>query len=167
MPNVLIVAFDGLQPSQVTPELMPNLAAFGAAGVTFGNHHAVFPTVTRVNAASMVTGRYPGAHGLAANTVVFRDYDPHLVFSAMEPTLARVAAKTGRVLLAPTLGDILSRHKEEYIAIVTGTSGNAYVHNPNADRAGGATIHPRLLHAARPSRGANRQVWSVAACGAA
>ena len=144
MPNVLIVAFDGLQPSQVTPELMPNLAAFGAAGVTFADHHAVFPTVTRVNAASMVTGRYPGAHGLAANTVVFRDYDPHLVFSALEPTLARVVAKTGRVLLTPTLGDILSRFGKEYVAVVTGTSGNAYVHNPNADRAGGATIHPEF-----------------------
>ena len=151
MPTVLIVAFDGLQPSQVTRELMPNLAAFAAEGVTFGNHHAVFPTVTRANAASMVTGRYPGAHGLAANTVVFRDYDRHLAFSALEPTLALVTAKLGGILLAPTLADILARHGEEYVAVVSGTSGNAYVHNPNAERSGGATIHPefclpRALH---------------------
>ena len=68
----------------------------------------VFPSVTRINAASMVTGRYPGGHGLAANTMVARDYDPALGFSALEPTLADIGRKTGRVLLAPTLADILS-----------------------------------------------------------
>ena len=151
MSSFLIVAFDGLQPSQVTPELMPNLAAFTAQGVTFRNHHAMFPTVTRINVVSMVTGRYPGAHGLAANTVVFRDYDPHVALSALEPTLSKVAAKLGSVLLAPTLADILAAHGEEYVSVVSGTSGNAYVQNPNAERYGGATIHPdfclpRRLH---------------------
>ena len=77
MKNVLIVAFDGLQPAQVTPELMPNLSKLAAEGVTFNNNHAVFPTVTRINATTLVTGRYPGAHGLAANTLVVRDFDPY------------------------------------------------------------------------------------------
>ena len=144
MRRVIIMVFDGLQPAQVTPELMPNLTALAALGVTFANHHAVFPTVTRINAASMVTGRYPGGHGLAANTLVVRDFDPYRAFSALEPTLAEVAHKTGRVLLAPTLGDILSEHGQEYIAVGTGTTGNAYVHNPNAHRSGGATIHPEF-----------------------
>ena len=144
MNGILIFVFDGLQPDQVTPELMPNLTAFAALGVTFANHHAVFPSVTRINAASMVTGRYPGGHGLAANTLVVRDFDPYRAFSALEPILAEVACKTGRVLLAPTLGDILSEHGQEYIAVGTGTTGNAYVHNPNAHRCGGATIHPEF-----------------------
>ena len=74
--------------------------------------------------------------------MVARDYDPTLVFSALEPTLADMARKTGRVLLAPTLADILSERDMEYTAIGVGTSGNAYVHNPNADTSGGATIHP-------------------------
>ncbi len=144
MSSVLITVFDGLQPAQVTPELMPNLSAFAAEGVAFGNHHPVFPSVTRINGASMVTGRYPGAHGLTANTLVVRDFDPYLAFSALEPTLTQLAEKTGRVLLAPTLADILSRHGMEYVAIGTGTSGNAYVHNPNAEVSGGATIHPEF-----------------------
>ena len=142
MTSVLIVVFDGLQPAQIRPDLMPNLSRFADEGIFFENHHPVFPSVTRINAASMVTGRYPGGHGLAANTMVARDYDPGLVFSALEPTLADMARKTGRVLLAPTLADILSRHGLEYSAIGVGTSGNAYVHNPNADTSGGATIHP-------------------------
>ena len=142
MRSILIVAFDGLQPSQVTPRLMPNLASFTAEGVTFANHHAVFPTVTRTNAASMATGCYPGRHGLAANTVVFRDFDPDRVFSALEPTLSQVTASLGSVLLVPTIADTLAGRDEEYVAVVSGSSGNAYVHNPNAERAGGATIHP-------------------------
>ena len=142
MTSVLIVVFDGLQPAQVRAELMPNLARFASEGVLFENHHPVFPSVTRTNAASMITGRYPGGHGLAANTMVARDYDPALVFSALEPVLERIKATTGRVLLAPTLADILAPHGMEYTAIGVGTSGNAYVHNPNADAVGGATIHP-------------------------
>ncbi len=142
MPSILIAAFDGLQPSQVRPDLMPSLAHFASGGVFFENHHPVFPSVTRINAASMVTGTYSGKHGLAANTMVARDYDPTSAFSALEPTLADMARKTGRVLLAPTLADILADHGMEYTAIGVGTSGNAYVHNPRAHESGGATIHP-------------------------
>ncbi|MCY4580596.1 MAG: alkaline phosphatase family protein, partial [Chloroflexi bacterium] len=143
MRNILIVAFDGLQPAQVTPALMPNLASFVAEGVAFDHHHPVYPSVTRINAASMVTGRNPGAHGIAANILVMRDYDPHTAFSALEPTLAKVALKT-KVLLAPTLAEHLQPHGLEYVAISTGTSGNAYLHSPHAERVGGATIHPEF-----------------------
>ena len=149
--NILIVVFDGLQPSQITPELMPNLAAFADAGVTFANHHPVFPTVTRVNASSIVTGCLPGRHGLAGNTFLCRDFDAHRVIPAMEPSLQAIAEVTGKTLLVPTLAEVLGKHGLEYVAIGTGTSGNAYQHNPNAETAGGATIHPdfslpRSLH---------------------
>jgi hypothetical protein len=80
-----------------------------------GHTVGVFPTVTRTNAASMVTGRYPGGHGLAANTLVVRDFDPDCALPALEPQLAQVARKTGRMLLAPMLSDILCRHGQEYL----------------------------------------------------
>ncbi len=141
MTSVLIVVFDGLQPAQVTPKLMPNLSGMAAEGVTFLDHHAVFPTVTRSNVASMVTGHLPGSHGLTGNTLVIPEFNPHNAIGALEPTLTRVAAKTP-VLLKPTLGDILSFHGLEYVAVGSGTSGNAYLQNPNAETMGGATIHP-------------------------
>ena len=144
MTRVLIVAFDGLQPSQVRADLAPNLAAFADGGVTFARNHPVFPTVTRINVASLVTGRHPGAHGLAGNTVVMRDYDPHNILEAMEPQLSRVAERTGDVLLTPTLADILHAQGQEFIAVGVGTSGNAYVQNPRAETLGGATIHPEF-----------------------
>ena len=139
----LIVAFDGLQPAQVTSGLTPNLSEFAAEGVAFDNHHPVYPSVTRANAASIVTGRHPGGHGLAANVLAMRDVYPHAAFSAMQPSLSDVARKAP-VLFAPTLADILHQHGLEYVAIGTGTSGNAYLHNPNAERVGGATIHPEF-----------------------
>ena len=63
MPRVLIVAFDGLQPSQVRADLTPNLFNFAEGGVAFARNHPVFPTVTRINVASLVTG-----HGTPART---------------------------------------------------------------------------------------------------
>ena len=56
--------------------------------------------------------------------------------------MPRSRRRPGGALLAPTLADILASHGLEYTAIGVGTSGNAYVHNPNADAVGGATIHP-------------------------
>ena len=55
----LLIVLDGLRPDYVTPALMPNLHALGERGVVFTDHHAVYPTVTRVNAASISTGAYP------------------------------------------------------------------------------------------------------------
>lgn len=142
MTKVLVVVFDGLQPAQVNRRLMPNLAAFAASGVTFANHHAVYPSVTRANASSMVTGRHPGGHGISANTLLVPEYDANNPMPALEPQLDQLARKSERVLLVPTLAEILSRHRQEYVAIGVGTSGNAYLHNPNASTCGGATIHP-------------------------
>jgi arylsulfatase A-like enzyme len=142
MSSVLVFVFDGLQPAQVNPRLMPNLSAFAAGGVTFANHHSVFPTVTRVNSSSMVTGMNPGGHGLAGNRLVIREFDPDQHMGALEPELSRVANAGLPVLLAPTLGEVLARHGKEYVAIGVGTSGNAYLHNPTAEDSGGATIHP-------------------------
>ena len=141
MASVIIVVFDGLQPAQVTPEIMPNLARFAADGVTCQNHHAVFPTVTRANVASIVTGHHPGAHGLTGNTLVFPEFEPQRAINAMEPILAEIA-RQHPVLLQPTIGEILHRHGREFVAVGTGTSGNAYLQNSKSETTGGATIHP-------------------------
>ena len=55
MNSIIIIVFDGLQPSQINPDLTPNLYAFKNEGVFFKNHHPIFPSVTRANAASLVT----------------------------------------------------------------------------------------------------------------
>jgi arylsulfatase A-like enzyme len=142
--RVLIAAFDGLQPSQIGPARTPTIDRLARSGVTFARHHAVFPTVTRVNAASMVTGRHPGGHGLAGNTLVVREWDPHRAMPALAPQLGAVASATGRALLAPTLGEMLRPHGLTFGSVVGGTSGNAYVQHPEAARVGGAVLHPEF-----------------------
>ncbi len=144
MNSVLIVGFDGLQPAQVTPERMPNLSAFVANGVTFENHHAVYPTVTRVNVTSMLTGQQPGGHGLTGNQLVVREYDPGRSIAVFKPDLEDVFRKTGRVLLAPHLGDLLGDRGLEMVGVCIGGTGNAFLHNPNVERVGGAIVHPEF-----------------------
>jgi predicted AlkP superfamily pyrophosphatase or phosphodiesterase len=67
---ILTVFLDGLRPDQVTTQNTPNIASLIKGGVHFLNHHAVFPTETRVNVASYVTGRKPGFHGIVSNTFI-------------------------------------------------------------------------------------------------
>src|SRR5262245_46517869 len=68
-PTHLVIIVDGLRPDQVTLEVMPRLTRLGARGIVFTAHHSVFPTVTRVNASSFVTGSSPETHGLMGNEI--------------------------------------------------------------------------------------------------
>src|ERR1051326_5221885 len=65
----LVIVVDGLRPDYVTEHLMPRVYRLGRRGIVFTAHHSVFPTVTRVNASSFVTGAYPATHGLLGNTI--------------------------------------------------------------------------------------------------
>jgi len=142
--KVLVVSFDGLQPSQINKDLMPNLYGYLNDGVTFSNHHAVYPSVTRINSTSMFTGRTPGSHGIAANMVVMRDYDPNSVFSVLQPVLEQIRTKLGDVLYVKNIGDILSEAGEKFIAVGAGTTGNSFLQNPNAHKNGGAVVNPEF-----------------------
>ena len=163
MNRVVVFVFDGLQLSQVTPDLMPNLSAFAAAGVRFTNHHSVFPTVTRVNAASITTGCYPGRHGLAGNEFLDRRFDAARVLPALRDELKEMFGSTGKLLLVPNLAATLGANGEQYVAVATGPAATA-----------SCTIPTRLRWAARPytlssaSRTAyTRRYWPGTASGPA
>ena len=67
--RVIIFVWDGLRADDVTSENMPNYFALARSGVVFADHHAVYPTFTMMNAASIATGTYPGMHGFYGNVV--------------------------------------------------------------------------------------------------
>ena len=92
----------------------------------------------------MFTGRYPGSHGIAANSVVMRDFEPGLVFSVMQPILENIREKLGDVLYVENLGDILNNFGEKFIAVGAGTTGNSFLQNPNAHKNGGAVVNPEF-----------------------
>ena len=137
----LLVVLDGLRPDYVTPALMPNLHALGERGVVFANHHAVYPTVTRVNAASISTGAYPETHGLMGNAVFFPAVDPTRFLSTSErDNLLRIEeVEGGRLLTAPTLGERLQGAGLRMLVASAGSSGSSYLLNHTV--AGGGIIH--------------------------
>jgi arylsulfatase A-like enzyme len=67
--NVLLFVADGLRPGMINEQTTPAMAALLKRGVTFSNTHAVFPTLTTVNAASIATGHMPGDTGDFGNAI--------------------------------------------------------------------------------------------------
>ena len=67
--RVIVFVWDGLRMDDLTPEITPNYFALARSGVVFADHHAVYPTFTMMNSASIATGTYPGVHGFYGNVV--------------------------------------------------------------------------------------------------
>jgi arylsulfatase A-like enzyme len=67
--RVIVFVWDGLRTDDLTPEITPNYFALVRSGVVFADHHAVYPTFTMMNSASIATGTYPSAHGFYGNVV--------------------------------------------------------------------------------------------------
>jgi hypothetical protein len=61
--------WDGLRADDFTPDIAPNYFALARSGIVFADHHAVYPTFTMMNSASIATGAYPGVHGFYGNVV--------------------------------------------------------------------------------------------------
>lgn len=125
-PKVLVVVFDGLRLDHVTPNLAPNLAGFAAAGVTLPNTASAFPSETRVQVTTVMTGHPPAGHGVMANAF----YDRRLNFdSAMDTSDTRRMTEAekiyGRLIGAHHLGELLWGAGKRFAAVTTGKIGNA------------------------------------------
>ena len=126
----LVIVVDGLRPDYVTPEVMPRLVRLGQRGIVFRSHHAVFPTVTRVNASSFVTGAYPETHGLLGNTIYIPKANATKGLDTGErANLEAVERAEGRLLTAPTLSEMLEPSGTTLLAVSSGSSGSAYLLN--------------------------------------
>src|SRR5215813_4689125 len=137
----LLVIFDGLRPDYVTPDVMPNLYAFGQRGIVFMHHHSVFPTVTRVNTSSISTGSYPERHGLLGNSVFFPAIDPTRFLDTSDRTqMVRVNTSTnGNLLLATTMGEALQATGRKLLVVSAGSTGSSFLLNHKVS--GGAILH--------------------------
>jgi len=145
-PLVILLVLDGLRHDYISEELTPVLHELMEQGVRFDKHHAVFPTVTRVNAASMVTGTYPASHGLMDNTVYVPEVDPDRPLSTADyQNLLRIDEATGGQLLTrPTLGEILHEQGHKLVVCSGGSTGSAFLLNHRAETTG-ALINPDVV----------------------
>jgi len=142
----IVIVVDGLRPDQVTADQMPRLHALAGRGVRFTAHHAVFPTVTRVNAATFATGVLPARHGLLGNSIYIPSVDPvRPIDTADHEALQKVAAADGQLLTAPTIGQMLERAGKRFLVVSSGSSGSALLLSPTPDA--GTILHTEF---ARP-----------------
>ena len=124
--RVLIFGADGLRPDQIDPTVMPNLRNLADGGVRFADHHAAYPSHTRVNASTFSTGRSPGQHGIVANTMLVPQARPdHIIDTGNYEHLDALGASDPRgTQLVESLSDILSRHDARVAVAGTGSSGS-------------------------------------------
>src|SRR6266850_2576500 len=72
--HVVVVVWDGMRPDFVSEQNTPTLWKLAQSGVTFRNHHSVYPSATIVNGTALNTGVYASRSGILAN----HDYRPEI-----------------------------------------------------------------------------------------
>ena len=143
---VIVFVVDGLRPDAIAADDTPTLWRLRTEGVSFTNSHAVFPTVTRVNAAALATGAQPGRNGILGNQMYVPAVDPRRAFDTGDyRNLLRLDAETGgRLVLARTLAERLQAHGLVLAGASSGSTGSAFLINPRALSGVGALVNGYL-----------------------
>lgn len=104
--NAILVCCDGLGANWVTPERTPVLHALAQQSLCCADHRAVFPSVTRVSAASIATGCHPARHGLHGNRMALPEDGAYAVRDVGKPDFREhMRRATGGTLRVPTLAE--------------------------------------------------------------
>jgi arylsulfatase A-like enzyme len=124
---IVVLFWDGLRPDFVNSDLTPNLCELLQGGVNFRNHHAVFPSETRVNASSVATGCYPGRHGLVANSIYIPQVDEGRALNTGDHESLQAISRVQPLLSAPTLARVLKRCGKTFAIFSSGSPGSSWV----------------------------------------
>ena len=140
---VIVFVVDGLRPDAITPDRTPTLFRLRSEGVDFTDGHAAFPTVTRVNAATIATGMHPGSTGIFGNQLFARAIDPRRAFDTgnHKRLLELDQATGGRLVLTRTLGERLHAHGLSLAGVSSGSTGSALLTSSRATRGIGVLIN--------------------------
>ena len=123
--HVVVVVWDGMRPDFVSEQNTPNLWKLAQTGVTFRNHHSVYPSATIVNGTAMNTGDYPAHTSVLAN----HDYRPPIdTKNSVDVENAAVVQKGdglfgGRYVGAPTIAEMIHQHGGEIAIAAAKTVG--------------------------------------------
>ena len=109
--HVVVVVWDGMRPDFVSEKTTPTLWKLAGEGVTFRNHHAVYPSATQVNGTALVTGVYPGRNGVIANYAYRPEIDRTRSISVESPTVVRRGDELsgGKYISVPTIAELIQR----------------------------------------------------------
>jgi predicted AlkP superfamily pyrophosphatase or phosphodiesterase len=129
--RVLIVGTDGLRPDLFDPEIMPTFAKLVSGGTRLSQYHAVYPTHTRVNIATLATGCTPGKHGIVAN--VFRHEgateDGVINTADYRHQQALDTYCNGKGVMVPTLGDLIDQRGKRLAVAANSSPGAGIIWN--------------------------------------
>ena len=85
--DIVVVVWDGMRPDFVNEATTPTLWKLAREGITFRNHHPVYPSATQVNGTALVTGVYPGRNNVIANYAYRPEIDRTRSISVESPTV--------------------------------------------------------------------------------
>ncbi len=147
----MVFVLDGLRPDSINATDTPTLHRLRSEGVTFDNSHSVFPTVTRVNSASISTGMQPAHHGIMGNQIYIPAVDPAKAFNNdnFQPLLRLDAAAPGRIVMTPSIAELAAESGHRYVAVSSGSTGSALLMAPRAPRGSGTVINGDFASDAR------------------
>lgn len=142
LPRFAVFVFDALRRDMITAEHMPRLRRFIDEGCDFPDSRCVFPSETRVNAASLACGAMPGATGVVANKFFERRVFSDRLFhtARLDDVQAAERAHGGGFVTAPTLGELLADAGRSLAVVGTGTAGATHFLNPRSERLGQVTL---------------------------
>ena len=129
--RAILIVCDGLGAEWVSEAHTPTLARLLAGHRRASDHRAVFPSVTRVSAASIATGCFPGRHGLEGNQMALVEAGRITVHNVGAPSFRETMRRvTGRTLRVPTMAERLARSGGQ-IAYSNVSPGAAYFLDPD------------------------------------
>jgi hypothetical protein len=144
--RVLIVVWDGLRPDLVTESETPTVCRLRERGGWFERSFCVYPTETRVNAASLATGAYPPAHGIVGNTLFLPQVDAVVPLDTGDhDVLVRIERAAGPLVGATPLGRRVLEAGGAIAVVSSGSPGSAFLCNPLAGEPGTLLINRELV----------------------
>jgi arylsulfatase A-like enzyme len=123
--HVVVVVWDRMRPDFVSEKTTPTLWKLAREGVTFRNHHAVYPSATQVNGTALVTGVYPGRNGVIANYAYRPEIDRTRSISVESPTVVSKGDELsgGKYISVPTIAELIQRAGGQTVIAAAKTVG--------------------------------------------
>lgn len=131
--HVVVIVWDGMRPDFVSEQNTPTLWKLAHEGVTFRNHHSVYPSATMVNGTAMMTGVYPGNSGIIANHVYRSDIDPNHAIDVESLSAVKKGDELsgGKYIAVPTIPELVQGTGARTVIAASKTVGLLLDRRPN------------------------------------
>jgi len=151
----VVVVWDGMRPDFVSEQNTPTLWKLAHEGVTFRNHHSVYPSATNVNATALITGVYPGKNGIIANHVYRPDIDSRNAIDVENPAVVKKGDELsgGKYVSLSTIAELVQRAggrtvmaSAKTVGLLLDRNAGRASHLTSADDATGTHALPSQAH---------------------